>query len=206
MFEKFFNQTRKPEGFLGNMMVSSMNAGHAKMAAWGMGLLPRLEIRAAADLGCGGGSNLAALLKRYPEAEVLGADYSQVSVDRAGKKNAGEIAGGRCRVIRADVSALPLEAEKFDLATAFETVYFWPGPLESFREVFRILRPEGRFLIVNECDGTNPQDQKWLDIVEGMTIYPEKEMEGYLRQAGFGEVEIFHNEKKHWVAYLARKK
>ena len=34
LFKKFVNQTRKPEGFLGKMMVRSMNSGHAKVADW----------------------------------------------------------------------------------------------------------------------------------------------------------------------------
>ena len=36
LFRKFINQTRKPEGILGKMMVNGMNSGHAKMADWGM--------------------------------------------------------------------------------------------------------------------------------------------------------------------------
>ena len=36
LFRKYVNQTRKPEGFLGKMMVNGMNGGHAKMADWGM--------------------------------------------------------------------------------------------------------------------------------------------------------------------------
>ena len=33
---KYFNQTRKPEGVLGKMMLAGMNSGHAKLADWGM--------------------------------------------------------------------------------------------------------------------------------------------------------------------------
>ena len=41
--KKLFNQTRKPEGFLGKLMVGSMNGGHAKLADWGMAFLPELS-------------------------------------------------------------------------------------------------------------------------------------------------------------------
>ncbi|SEW18126.1 hypothetical protein SAMN05216413_1427 [Ruminococcaceae bacterium KH2T8] len=34
LFRKYVNQTRKPVGFLGEMMVNGMNGGHAKMAVW----------------------------------------------------------------------------------------------------------------------------------------------------------------------------
>ena len=36
LFKDFVSQTRKPEGFLGKMMVNGMNGGHAKLADWGM--------------------------------------------------------------------------------------------------------------------------------------------------------------------------
>ena len=42
LFKNFFSQTRKPEGFLGKIMLSTMNSGHAKMADWGMSHLPEM--------------------------------------------------------------------------------------------------------------------------------------------------------------------
>ena len=40
LFKKFVSQTRKPEGFLGKVMLSGMNSGHAVMADWGFSHLP----------------------------------------------------------------------------------------------------------------------------------------------------------------------
>ena len=42
LFNDFINQTRKPEGFLGKMMVNGMNGGHAKLADWGMSHLTKI--------------------------------------------------------------------------------------------------------------------------------------------------------------------
>lgn len=36
LFRKFVNNTRKPEGLLGSIMIWGMNIGHARMAKWGM--------------------------------------------------------------------------------------------------------------------------------------------------------------------------
>ena len=35
LFKDYVSQTRKPEGFLGKMMLKGMNSGHAGMADWG---------------------------------------------------------------------------------------------------------------------------------------------------------------------------
>ena len=53
LYKKFVNQTRKPEGFLGKMMVGGMNSGHAKLADWGMDHLDGIDASSIAELGCG---------------------------------------------------------------------------------------------------------------------------------------------------------
>ncbi len=68
--KNIFSQTRKPEGFLGKMMLGTMNPGHAKLADWGFTHLPEIAPEKAADLGCGGGRNAGELLKKYPKAHV----------------------------------------------------------------------------------------------------------------------------------------
>ena len=66
LFKSFVSQTRKPEGFLGKMMLSGMNSGHAEMADWGFSHLPAVRASEVVDLGCGGGRNAGELLKKIP--------------------------------------------------------------------------------------------------------------------------------------------
>ena len=82
MFKEFVSQTKKPEGFLGRMMLNGMNSGHAQMADWGLAFLPEIAPAMIADLGCGGGRNAGELLKRYPDAIVAAVDYSDLSVEK----------------------------------------------------------------------------------------------------------------------------
>ena len=123
LLKKYFNQTRKPEGVLGKLMISGMNGGHAKLADWGMAYLKDIAPQRIAELGCGGGRNASELLRRYPKAFVTAVDYSALSVEKAAAFNAESITEGRCEVLQGDVSALSLESGAYDLATAFETVY-----------------------------------------------------------------------------------
>ena len=199
----FFNNTRKPEGLLGRCMVGSMNRAHAALADWGLSYLPETGPTEIAELGCGGGRNIRALLRKYPAATVTALDYSKISVEKARSVNRKGLQAGRCRIIQGDVSHLPFENSAFDLVTAFETVYFWPGPTESFREVFRTLRPGGIFLIANESDGENSQDDKWLSVIDGMRIFNQTQLTTFLTEAGFSEVVVKRNTKKHWLCALA---
>ena len=165
LYKKFVNQTRKPEGFLGKMMVSGMNGGHAKLADWGMDHLDGIDASSIAELGCGGGRNTAELLKRYPQGKVSALDYSPLSVEKTKEYNKDMIASGRCTVIQGNVAELPFDDESFELATAFETVYFWPGLEHCFSEVCRVLKPGGRFMICNESDGTDETSLKYEKII-----------------------------------------
>lgn len=206
LMKNFFRQTRKPEGFLGKMMVGGMNgSGHAKLADWGMSHLEVTEASAIAELGCGGGRNAGELMKRYPEAKLTALDYSDVSVTKASEYNKKAIAEGKCSVVRGNVAKLPFGDETFDLATAFETVYFWPGLENCFKEVFRVLKPGGTFLITNESDGTDETSLKFEKIIDGMKCYTAEQLTEYLKAAGFSEIKKDHHPGKPWIAVVAEK-
>ena len=201
----FFSQTRKPEGLLGKMMLGTMNSGHAKLADWGFTHLPEMLPESAVDLGCGGGRNAGELLKKYPKAHVTAVDYSELSVEKTKEYNKAMIAAGRCVVLQGDVSDLRLSAESFDLATAFETIYFWPVLEKCFAQVAKVLKPGGYFMICNESDGTDPTSLKFEKIIDGMKNYTADEIEAALRTAGFSEVTNDHHPSKPWITVLARK-
>ncbi|MBR6443993.1 MAG: class I SAM-dependent methyltransferase [Firmicutes bacterium] len=205
LFKKFFNMTRKPEGILGKMMINTMNKGHGMMSDWGMSFLDGVEASNICELGCGGGKSAAKLMKRYPEAKLTAVDYSPVSVQKASELNAGEISAGRCTVLQRDVSELDLPQKPFDLATAFETIYFWPGLEKCFGRVCDNLTEGGHFLIVNETDGLDSVGRKWEKKIDGMTVYTKEEITDVLKAAGFSDVKCFTRDKLPWLTVLAEK-
>jgi len=205
LLKRFFNQTRKPEGVLGALMLRGMNSGHGELADWGFGHLPPMQAAQIVDLGCGAGRNAGELLKKFPSAHVTAIDHSALSVEKAAAYNRKSIDAGRCTVRQGDVSELALPEKTFDLATAFETVYFWPGLEKCFAQVVSVLRPGGYFLICNESDGLDAAGKKFEKIIEGMKCYTAEELEAALRNAGFSDVRWDRHGKKPWICVLARK-
>lgn len=197
----FFDNTRKPSGLGGRIMVPLMNLGHRSLAAWGLHFLRISPHAAALDCGCGGGAVLKRLLKKCPQGQVRGIDYSPVSVERSRRVNEAAIAQGRCAVLQGSVADMLFAAAQFDLVTAFETVYFWPDLPQSLREIRRVLKPGGVLLICNEC--SDPQDDRWTGIVDGMTIYSDRQLQALLEQAGFCRVRT-HTHKKGWLCITAQ--
>ena len=204
LFKNFVSQTRKPEGFLGKMMVNGMNGGHAKMADWGMSYLRNIVPKEILEVGCGGGRNAHELMQKYPSCKVTAIDYSDASVERATAYNTDMIQIGRCKVLKGDVSNLNMN-EQYDLATAFETIYFWPGLEKCFSEVNKALKPGGFFMIVNESDGTDKASLKFEKIIDGMTCHTVEEIESALKRAGFSKVKKYHHERNPWITVIAKK-
>ena len=201
----FFENTLKPVGLGGRLMVAMMNLGHSPVARWGLQFLNAAPDAKMLDCGCGGGANLRKLLKRCPNGTVTGIDYSSVSVEKSKRLNAKAISEGRCCVLEASVTALPFEDNKFDVVTAFETVYFWPGLADCFREVYRVTKTGGIFLICNEVTGDTDKNDKWTQIISDMTIYRDVQLKTALEEAGFTDIQIHKNTHQDWLCVTGQK-
>jgi SAM-dependent methyltransferase len=70
--------------------------------------------RRALDLGTGTGAGALAIARRFPQAEVLGADLADQMVEQARRKVPDELSR-RVRFEIADASRLPYDDESFDL-------------------------------------------------------------------------------------------
>ena len=95
--------------------------------------------------------------------------------------------------------------ETFDLLTAFETIYFWPGPQKSFQEVYRVLKTSGTFIIINEFDGISQREQYYAKLIDGLKLYSKQDLTNILTDVGFKNIIFNHNEQNHWLAVLAKK-
>ena len=201
----FFENTRKPQGFGGKIMVKMMNSGHSKLAKWGFAKIYAKSNAKVLDIGCGGGANIANWLAKCTNGHVSGIDYSKVSVAESEKLNAIAIKQGKCDIVYGDVSSMPFDDESFDCVSAFETVYFWADLEKCFAEVRRVMKSGGTFLICNESDGTNSKDEKWAKKIGGMKIYNEMQLRTMLEKVGFFDIKSFADAKKHWLCIVANK-
>ena len=188
----FLENFRKPAGFTGSLLISSMNYGHAAISKWG---LSHVEIRPTdqiLDIGCGGGANIARMLQLAPQGKVCGLDYSEVCVAKSAKHNRKAVARGASEIRCGSVSQIPWPDGAFDLVTAFETVYFWPDFVNDLREVRRALKPEGKLFICNEMMRVETGEQPYTFWIEKLDLkaYGKREFEEHLSAAGFTGIEI----------------
>ena len=197
---------KKPKGLGGKKMCRRMNEGHHKeLAEWGLADISISDGSTVADIGCGGGGNVARMRNMFTGGKVIGVDYSKTSVKVAKKFNADAIRAGTCEIVEGNVSSLPFESESFDLITAFETVYFWRDLSLAFKNIYSALKTGGAFFICNEADGLHESDRKWVDVIGDMEIYTGAELCAYLNEAGFTDVKTQSVDDRHWLKVLAVK-
>lgn len=186
MKNKLFANFGKPSGIIGKLVLRGMNISHSAISRWGLSFLTLSVADKVLDIGCGGGANIARLLRLCPNGYVAGIDHSEESVALSSKRNKNAI-GTRCDIVCADVSDMPFDDNTFDAVTAFETVYFWEELSKCFSEVNRVLKKDGVFMIVCAEDDAS---SVWSRIIDDMTIYGNQELKKYLKQTGFSEVKI----------------
>ncbi len=203
---RYYIRGRRPQGFWGRRALSIMNGkNHAAMPEWVLSELDIKENDTIMDVGCGGGANIARLLKRVPKGKVIGLDYSQMALEVAQDLNYHDYVDKRCLLMGGNAMQMPLAKETYNIITAFETVYYWLSLELGFSEIYRLLKPGGTIVIGNELDGTQEIDRKIERATNYMRIYSIDEIEATLKQVGFTNIKSRHDEDRHFVCFTATK-
>ncbi len=177
----------RPGVFPGSFLVfRKMNRTHRPLWDFTLRHVALPSCGRVLDIGCGGGGFLREMLSLAPHAFFCGVDYSPLSVKRTRRMNRDAICAGRLDVREGSVSSLPWNSNSFDLATASETIYFWPDPEKDFQEVARILKPGGRFVVCCDC-ADKEEGRRYSDRLKGMRIHSAADIAGFFAAAGLIE-------------------
>ena len=130
------------------------------------GIKPELVL----DLGCGTGEMLKLILQKDPHKELCGIDLSEEMLAVAKSKLPEQV-----KLLLGDSEALPFPDNAFDVVYCNDSFHHYPAPQNVLREVNRVLKPGGTFLM-GDC---------WQPFV-GRVI-----MNFYMRHSKEGDVKIY---------------
>jgi ubiquinone/menaquinone biosynthesis C-methylase UbiE len=209
-------QVRKPSGLLGQMMGHGMAWGHRAHTAWALSYLDAQPTDRVLDIGCGGGMAIKLIAEIAVDGFVAGIDHSQEMVGQARRRNAAAMRAGRVEIVRGDVAALPFDDASFDSVIGVETFYFWSDPIQSLREVHRVLRGRadqkemgGLVALAMEASKESIHWPKLAAQTDrmGFPIYSGTDMVEMLAVAGFSQVwfEAVPDKGVGWLCALAHK-
>lgn len=138
------------------------------------------------DLGCGQGANIIPALNIYKNWVAYGIDSSSRALCVANGILIGDYK--RVKLKNADIMNSGYKDNQFDLVFDVNTLTGCENYFEIIKEVFRVLKPKGRFYIKeltdNECNKTNKFITK-----ENINFFTEKQLYDIFCSNGFERVE-----------------
>lgn len=186
-----------------------MNREHSNMTDWGLSHISIGTSDTILDIGCGGGRTVSKLAASATQGKVYGLDYSPDSVAASKKMNASAIAAGRVEIQQGSVSKLPFPDGTFDLITAVETHFFWPDLPSDMREVFRVLKPGGSFIVIVEVyKGANKMVDKLAEKhapIAMMNLLSVEEHRELFAKTGYSEIQVIEERDKEWLCGVGKK-
>ena len=132
--------------------------------------LSHIPFQSALDLGCGTGEMLKLILQKDPGKELYGIDLSEKMLCVAKSKLPEQV-----KLLLGDSESLPFPDNTFDVVYCNDSFHHYPAPQNVPREVYRVLKPGGTFLM-GDC---------WQPLI-GRAI-----MNFYMRHSKEGDVKIY---------------
>ena len=188
-----------PQGFIGRIAGFMMNQGHKSVH---IRAISQLEIKPddmILDVGCGAGNAVKIMSALTEKGKVCGVDHSSAMVKAARKLNRHALDSGKAEIQEASVDVLPYEDETIDAVTAFETIQFWPEIHKGLSEIKRVLKPDGRLLIVNRLP---PTDSKWCAHLQ---LKSKDDYASAVTQAGYRIIALNTESIIGWITVKAGK-
>jgi ubiquinone/menaquinone biosynthesis C-methylase UbiE len=107
----------------------------------------RLDLGCALEIGSGPGYVGLEWLNKTEDTSLKGLDYSRELAALAMKNAKDYGLGDRAEYLTGDASRLPFRSSYFDAVVSTNSLHEWSHPHETFNEIYRILRPGGKYFI-----------------------------------------------------------
>ena len=180
------SQFGNPRGLVGKCCCVVMNVINKAMYLKVVSLVKLNDKSKVLDIGYGNGYLIKKLYKKY-RPFIFGIDISEDMRAAAEKRNAAASKDGRLRLIIGDCCELRYEDGAFDAVTSVNTVYFWNDTLKGMKEIFRVLKPGGRFYNAVYA-------KEWFRNLsytrKGYKLFEREDYISLCEQAGFSKMEF----------------
>lgn len=152
------------------------------------------------DLGSGAGIDCFIAAKQVgATGRVIGVDMTEEMVRRA-NENKHKVDAPNVEFRLGEIEALPVENGSIDRAISNCVINLVPDKAKAFGEIFRVLKPGGRFTVSDIVVSGKISDKErhdaslWAGCISG--AIQKTEYTGIVRQAGFSDITVV-SEKKY---------
>ncbi len=180
-----------PSGIIGKLVGFAMAIEHKELHRAVVERLAHTPTDRVLEIGFGPGTavRLASALAGF----VAGIEPSREMVAQAERRNRSAIRSGRVEILRASAEAIPFPGDTFSVAFEVNSFHHWADPEKGLMEVFRVLRPGGRLLMV-ERKGHSDLKLQLERVVKT------------LERAGFKQTQVEEHQLGHGGAFIRARK
>jgi len=136
------------------------------------------------DVGAGTGFTTEGIVEHVDAARVTMLDQSPHQLARARTKPSL----ADCAKLIGDAEALPFPADSFDRYISAGSIEYWPDPQRAVTEAYRVLRADGRAVLIGPV---RPANALLRRLADAWMLFPaQEEYRDLLVRAGFADVAL----------------
>lgn len=117
------------------------------------------------DVGTGPGRLLVEVKTLFPQVRVMGIDPSAYMLDVA-RQNAETAGFTDVEIMLGGAEEIPVDSETVDLVVARCSLLFWDDPKKGLSEIYRVLKPDGKVVILDWNKGYS----KWKFYLQNLKL------------------------------------
>ncbi len=176
------SQLRKPTGEAGKEIGKALNESNQELYELAFEMMRLRKEDRVLEIGFGNGIHFPEYFRLQSRLSVSGVDFSKDMCEEAKAFNADLIASKKLSLHCEETSVLPFSDNSFDLSVALNVIYFLDPPEVHLKEIRRVLKPKGQFLI-----GYRPRHavEHLAFTKQNFILYERDELKALLRNNGF---------------------
>ena len=171
--------------------------------------LPRITGKTILDIGTG----LAPYPRKFAKERlnvqmIVGMDISGNLLRKAQELARDENIDNRMKFVRADAHALSFSDNAFDCIISIGSLNLWSRPLLVLNEAYRVLKPGGKFFLLDQCRAKSIKEIKEALFERGffgigLVAYSEAEIQRFVQKSTFKDCNM---KVENMVVYVEMKK
>ncbi|RQO74060.1 class I SAM-dependent methyltransferase [Pedobacter sp. KBW06] len=192
------SQLSQPKGKAGIKTGERMALSNENMITRTIESLALSDDEKVLEIGQGNGSHVGLLMDKAKDLLYTGTDISMTMIEEAKRINAALINSGSVSFELSDGEHLDFPADTFQKIFTVNTLYFWKDPKAYAAEIYKVLKPGGRFCIAFAAKEFMEQlpFTKWE-----FQLYTAQMLSQLLEEVGFHILDIIE-EKDHTQSNL----
>lgn len=189
----------RPKGFAGEHLMPRLwnrwNRALHETAFQSLDIQPADRVL---EIGFGGGSLIGRIHSVLQTGLIAGVDHSRAVCRHCTRRFRHVLPEGRIALGCAEAGGLPFRSATFDKVFSVNSVFYWKNIPWAFREIARVLRPDGVHILVF----TDPRSLQDRPVVkQAVTGVSVSDLSGDLSGAGFVLIDTMRDHDLHRSFY-----